>query len=87
MKESFKEPKEKSFWKETFKKWYFWVISLGWGFWSGMEHLRARSFSEFLGTLAASFFIVIIIFGIIYFIQNSMYRKIEKEVKDKLDKK
>ncbi len=82
-----KKDNNEGFWKWLVKKSYFWIIALVWGFWSGLEDIRARSFSAFFGTLAASFFIVIIVFGIIYMIQNSMHRKIEKEVKDKLDKK
>ena len=34
-----KGEQEKSFWKETFKKWYFWVISLCWEFFPSINAL------------------------------------------------
>ncbi len=78
-----KKDKDEGFFKWLFKKWYFWVLSLGWGFWSGIEELKAHNISEFLGNLLASFVIVIFIFGIVYLINKSISRKVKEEIKSK----
>ena len=70
-----------NFFKWIFTKWYFWVIFILWGVWSGIEEIKAGYIPEFLGTLSASFIIVIIIFGIIYLINKSIHKRIKEEVK------
>ena len=75
------------FFKWIITKWYFWVISIAWGIWSGFEELEARYFSSFLGTLIATFLIVGFIFWIIYMIKKSISKQVKKELESYLKKK
>ena len=77
--------KKDGFFKWLFEKWYFWIISLGWGYWSGIEELRARYFSEFFGTVIVSILIVMGIFGIVYAIQRSISKKVKEEFSKELE--
>ena len=81
-----KEKKEDNLLTWIFTNPLFWIISIAWGVWSGLEDLRTYGFNGgFLGTLAASMFIVAIGFAIIYAIKSYISNKVKKEIKDKLN--
>ena len=70
-----------SFLKQTFSKWYFWVIFFAWGLWAGLEELKAYYYTDFLITLCVTFVLVLLIFLIPYSIKKLIAKKVREEVK------
>jgi len=72
-----------SFLKQTFSKWYFWVIFFVWGLLAGLEELKAHYITEFLITLFITFVLVLLIFLIPYSIKKFISKKVREEIKSR----
>lgn len=74
---------ETSFFKWVFTRWYFYVVFILWGVWSGLEELRAAYIVEFLATLVTSFGLTLVIFLIVFSIKKFISKKVKEEVNAK----
>jgi len=72
------------FFRWTFSNYYYWLISVVWVLFAGLEELRNKWFTQFLGIFVATLLIVMVFFRIAYFIKKTISRNVDKEIKKRM---
>ncbi len=85
-----KNKEKKSFWEWLFKKWHFWLLSVGWGIWSASENIISGNFAEASSTVIFWTIFILVIYLIIFYIKKginkTISKRVEEEVKSKIKK-